>query len=618
MYSTLKMIFGNCPVCQIFSDEKIEVESIFDIITTKNGNYQGNDFNKSSFWRRFSQRIWQFDDFSFDGIAAASFLTSNVRFKVWFNPYQFYHFLYSSFICSNIGTGNNESDMEETQKIIEKILNEEKTDLDNYLNKIGLSDNILRTLKGCLENGGWDAESWHLWCNHVAFSPVVSENLISVMVHELQHIIWNHLNRISKKDPMQWNLATDFSINQVLPFSPEVAPFIITRLNQNFMDRMNIGLIKYLMKTDNDINNQISINFGLTLDDGVENFLPKIKELSEKYLIEVISWFPTEKFKNEPADFYYNILLETCVFQEMPEFGDSHEMWDDDDSGENDGDSDGDDEGKGNKESKDGKESDKSSEDENQSSQKGDGQGKGESHSGFDKKGSLAKKEAKNAVKETLERCGVNPNNPDALERALSRTPGMESLGTIVKEFFKVKTKNWRKILQSRMTSYMNPTQMDYTMSREDRRRRDVFPGKRKLVGVDVILAVDTSGSINMRDYNDFVNQIEKITKDCDLDKIRLIQWHHSISFDKNVPARKIKKIPIIETGGTIPEVVFEKLKKERNRKLLVIFSDCEVGSPKKENYKDLNIIWFASRGNEYNANNLKSLGWEVVQQDDE
>jgi predicted metal-dependent peptidase len=159
---------------------------------------------------------------------------------------------------------------------------------------------------------------------------------------------------------------------------------------------------------------------------------------------------------------------------------------------------------------------------------------------------------------------------------------------------------------------------MDYTMSRENRRLPGVFPGKRRERGIDLIVAVDTSGSINYNDYNDFVNQIEKISKDCELNKVRLIQCHHTIAYDAEVNLSRIKKLGIVETGGTTMRCVFEKLKRENNKKLLILFTDGAIDSFDPKEYAKFKHIMFTSRGNRMYGENLQKQGFTVICQDEE
>jgi predicted metal-dependent peptidase len=194
----------------------------------------------------------------------------------------------------------------------------------------------------------------------------------------------------------------------------------------------------------------------------------------------------------------------------------------------------------------------------------------------------------------------------------------MDKLGHTVLEWFKVHQKNWKQILSKHLVSCVNPTELDYTMSRERRGRDGMFPGKRRERGLDCIVAADTSGSISATDWNDFTNQILKIAKDCEVDRIRLIQCHHSIAFDQKVTLKRIRKVPIVETGGTTMRVVYEKLKQEHNRKLLILFTDGYIDHFTADMYPGFKSIMFLSRGCSGQAAELRERGFTVICQDEE
>lgn len=632
--STLNLVFGNSPAYQYYKDTVSEVESIFDVVNENGSNYKGSRFTNSRFWKIFSQRIWQLDDFTFDGIAAASYLTGSHRFKIWFNPTKFYEFLYSSVLTScipiNADINDEEAYKEEYSKrgdviteILEKIKNGKSTEFDANFSRYGLNSKFYRDLVDCEKNKNWSDSVWQFWTNHIASNNFVSINLDSVMVHEMMHIIWNHLARLGSRDALQWNLATDYSINQTLEFSKELLENLISKNNKNFFNRFVVGTIRYLIMEDKTVKESVKKNYNLTLDNNVEEFLPHVDSLYKNYMTEMVGWQNKDKFAHMSADFYYRILTETCVFIEQPVGGDGHEMWGkESDEGEGSGEG-GNSEGNGKNKAASGegegkdKAKAKGKDGQDPSNQKNRGKGGGQEHPGFDVSSSASRAEVKGAIRDALEKSGCDPDDPSEIEHALNKIPGMDVLGAYIKEFFKVKTKNWRQILQSHIISYLNPTQVDYTMSREDRRRKDVFPGKKKDIGLDVIIGVDTSGSINYEDYNSFVKQIEKIVRDCDLDTLRLIQCHGHISYDKKISARKIKTIPVKETGGTTMRVIYEKLKRERNKKLLILFTDGYIDNFNNEGW-GFKSIMFLSKGFGCNKDILQTRGFPVICQDDE
>ena len=65
-------------------------------------------------------------------------------------------------------------------------------------------------------------------------------------------------------------------------------------------------------------------------------------------------------------------------------------------------------------------------------------------------------------------------------------------------------------------------------------------------------------------------------------------------------------------------KVVYEKLKKERNRKLLILFTDGYIDHFKADEYKGFKSIMFLSRGCESQAPTLRDRGFQVICQDEE
>lgn len=644
-HSTLKLMFGKCGAWQNLSGSYVEKENIFSCIgNSRKGNYDGGKFAQSQFWRTTTDRFWQYDDFTFEGIAAASYLINAHRFKIWFNPFECYKFLYSSIIYTPEKADkihkSIENKSDEEIKDIQKQLDDEWKDIvsgknssldDVLVKKYLFNRNLYIALENCVKNKTWDFKTWMMWSSTIISNPWMALNVESIMAHEMFHVIWNHLGRLEERDSVQWNLATDFAINQNLDFTEEIQKMCITRKNKSFFNRFILSTVKYLMNNDKEVSKSLKEDF--KIDEKTE--FSKIKDekiiasLYSTYMTQDSGWNHTDKYSNKSADLYYRILLESCVIINNSGIGgyDKHGKWND--TGENSQ------EGCGEGETieKDGKKYEKGAAEGTEKCEKGkDGdkpdfhsehdkkRGKGgrEEHKGFDPmEAAAARREVKSTVKDSLERCGVNPDDPDEIEKALKATPGMGILGALILEWFKVRKKNWKQILKKELTSYSNPQDIDYTMSRESRVIPDFFPGKKRERGLDVIIQVDTSVSINYKDWNDFINQIEEISRSCDTKKVRVMQVHSVIASDEMVNISRIKNMRIKEVGGTTMQLGPAKLKKEKNKKLLIIFSDgyVDIFSQKDYNFK---VLWFLSRGNEHQAESLRERGFSVIVQDEE
>lgn len=638
-HSSLRLVFGRCTAWQKVNGKYQEKDSIFDCSSTgRRGHYEGDKFAQSNFWRNTSDRFWQFDDFTFKGIAAASYLINSHRFKIWFNPFEYYKFIYKAVAFSD-NLPDDQVDQKELEKIYkkmdeewEKIVAGKNSKYDSELQKNGFDLVMYNALKRCAERKTWDFDSWIMWNHIVSSCPYVAVNLESVMVHEMYHIIWNHLARVEERDSVQWNLATDYAINQNMNFSDDVQAMVITDKNKSFFRRFILSTIKYLMQSDKAIAKSLKDDFKIDEKTNFDKIDKKqLSNLYTTYMTENQHWQNTNKFANKSADLYYRILLESCIFIDAAGMAgyDKHGKW-----GDNGAD------GDGNTVDKDGKTYEKGAADGTEECKKRGGKGKDgegedepdfhtdhdkkrgkggrEEHGGFDPMECAAsRREVKSTIKDSLERCGVNPDDPDEIEKALKATPGMGILGALILEWFKIRKKNWRQILKKELTSYANPQDIDYTMSRESRVIPDFFPGKKRERGLDVIVQVDTSGSINYKDWNDFINQIEEIGRSCDTRAVRVLQVHSVIASDEKVNLRRVKQMRIKETGGTTMALGPEMLKREKNKKLLIIFTDGYIDNFEAKDYP-FKIIMFLSRGNSQNTETIAERGFMVINQDED
>ena len=702
--STSRLLFAHDAAFQKQDGTYVEVEDLFHTTSTNrfNSKYNITKFQDSRFWRALSTRYWQYDDFSFGGVAAASFLGTAHRYKIWFNPIEAYRLLmtaamdvYGSIVPETEGKKGKkgktkvEDAFDKTKEEIEKEKIKAETEWEKLIsgnsrkaNKLSsdygwdqvLYDELVKSQK----QGAWTEEGWYRWNNIITNFDYISVNLVSIMIHEMMHVLWEHLNR-HKFDPMQWNLATDYAINQTLDFTPEIQKVCITKNNETFFQRFVISYVRYKLQQEVELRKSTEKKYGLTIQQDIREFcqvaLPNIDKLYNEFMTEGNYYHSEDITEKKPADFYFRILEETMVFSSEGEGDgegegkgkgkgsgsgvrgyDDHGQWDESDSGAGD---DGEDEDEDEADEKgkgaDGSDGDEDAEDGDgkgkeknkqaggridqkrkaskggkskkssgggsasgaSSKERGKGEGEGNVHGGWDVTTACARQEAKGAIRDAMQRAGFDPDDPADLEKCLNRTPGMESLGAHISEWFKVPTKNWRQILNKYVATAMQPQQMDYTMSRENRRLPGVFPGKRRERGLELIIAVDTSGSINYNDYNDFISQIEKIGRDCDIDNVRLIQCHHSIALDKKLPLRRVKTTPIVETGGTTMRVIYETLKREKNRKLLILCTDGAIDHFKNDGW-GFKSIMFLSRGNECYADALKERGFPVICQDQE
>jgi predicted metal-dependent peptidase len=702
--STLKLIFGYSPayVLQDFNGNIFyqEFNSLIDSQkNTKNKviffkeimhNIQGN-----AFWKNFSKRLWQFDDFTFKGPAAVCFLGHAHRYKMLLNPFE----LYKMSIMSSVLEHQPKREKDEEKKAFgERMMkwhNDQNTefnekgkfkiggkqpDYDHY----GINHSFYKEFKACQEKNEWSDDGWKIWSNLIFTNEYFRNFLMCVVMHEMMHVLWDHLTRVNDKNPMVWNYACDFAINSQLNWSAEVRKTLITEDSPTFWSLFVYSIMKYLMINDKDIRESVKKKYNLSSSSPVEEFAPYEDKLYNDYMTEGGGYNlftrKKNKFSNQSAEFYYKVFMEANAdFDKVDSGAHDHETWeiidqtgDDGDEGEGgqgdqpgegegegegEGDGEGSGEGKGNgkgkgkvnrivisnKPGKGGKQSDMSDVPEEvmdkvkeilekkskakkggdasgapaEEKERGKGSG-GTVHAGFNTFTSSAREEVKQTIKECVRKAGYNPDSPEDIERALADIPHLSSFGHIVKEWFNIRKKNWKRELCQELVHCFNSTEQDYTMSREHRAIDDTFPGKKRDLGIDLIIGVDTSGSINGGDWNDFILQIEKIAKDCDVDRARVIQCHNRIADDRYFNIRRAKNMEIKETGGTTMRLILEKLKREKNKKLLVLFTDGFIDDFRKVDYPGFRVIMFLSRGGVENRKQLEEKGFKVICQDDE
>lgn len=633
LYSTSELLFSNRSFWFKSSNNTwFEEKTILDVLTNK--NYVSNiaiikeyysektviDYISNNFWKYFSRRIWQKDDFSFKGIAGALFLGKANRFKIKFNPFKFYEMHIESILSLNL----NDQEITEFLKSLGNAL-EQNDEITSNIE--GIDFKFLKLLYSCQKDNTWNDNTWKEWNNLIINDQKVLRNLLSVFIHEYLHIILNHLTtRIDDKNSYIWNLATDYAINQSCIFTKEMKRNLITKENKKFFSSLTVSALTYQYKTDLLFKNEVDSKLTI-LDDTYKSIKSNVNKIKE--IFNDKAEFILNNLDNKSADEYYRILLENDSENNKDrnkEKGyDNHNTWnevcevdiDDDEETENEDSNKekGEIKKETNKVIEDAREEDETVNNMDGEKERGKKFSKGSIHSNFD--AFSMKSESRNALKNVLSSTGVDVSDMDEVYKGLNSIPGLNNFGGILLNNFKVKTHNWKSALQNILSSTSNANEYDYTMSRESRIRPDYFPGKKLDYGLECILSLDTSGSISGPDWNDFCNQIVRISKDFNNPILRVMQCHTRISYDQKLNVSKILSMKIKETGGTIMRVIFEKLKNEKNRKPVILFTDGDIDRFYAKDY-NFKIIMFLSRGHSHNKKVLETLGFSVISQDEE
>jgi predicted metal-dependent peptidase len=119
---------------------------------------------------------------------------------------------------------------------------------------------------------------------------------------------------------------------------------------------------------------------------------------------------------------------------------------------------------------------------------------------------------------------------------------------------------------------------------------------------------IDTSGSISYRELNEFLDIVDGFlkqgTKTCTLNL-----WHTDLYYSKKYKLKNRLKQADLESGGTDPDPVLDKIAKDRPE-LAIILTDGYYsgyrGSVKKLN--GIDIIWIISEGGSMDHSN-KDIG---------
>ena len=156
---------------------------------------------------------------------------------------------------------------------------------------------------------------------------------------------------------------------------------------------------------------------------------------------------------------------------------------------------------------------------------------------------------------------------------------------------------NWRELIQQQIESTIKS---DFTWIRPSRRSWHmdaVMPGMKPGEQIDVVIGIDTSGSITDNDLKIFLSEIKGIMETYDQYKIHVVGWDTATHNSEIFTSENLEDIAGFVPGGgggTDPHCVWEWLKEnEIEPKKLIMFTDfCFYGwSPQDvETYCD--TVW--------------------------
>jgi len=216
-----------------------------------------------------------------------------------------------------------------------------------------------------------------------------------------------------------------------------------------------------------------------------------------------------------------------------------------------------------------------------------DGEGEGEGEGNGRPKLSAAERaairdEVKEAVLQAAQACGAG-NLPAGVQR-------------MVKDLVAPQI-GWKELLEQQIQSTIKS---DYTFARPGRKSWHmdaILPAQKPGETIDVVIGIDTSGSITDHDLKIFLSEIKGIMECYDEYKIHVMGWDTQVHNHADFTSENLEDIAGFVPGGgggTDPMCVWERLIDEGiEPKKLIMFTDyCFFGwEPKKvESYCD--TIW--------------------------
>jgi predicted metal-dependent peptidase len=156
---------------------------------------------------------------------------------------------------------------------------------------------------------------------------------------------------------------------------------------------------------------------------------------------------------------------------------------------------------------------------------------------------------------------------------------------------------NWRELLQQQIQSTIKS---DFSWQRPSRRGWHidaVLPGMKPGETVDVVVAIDTSGSISADDIKAFLSEVKGIMESYDDYKVRVITWDTQVHNPQEFTTDNMADILSYEPGGgggTEPHCVWDWLKEnEIEPKKLIVFTDyCFYGFKPSEVEDYCETVW--------------------------
>ena len=388
--------------------------------------------------------------------------------------------------------------------------------------------------------------------------------LKSVLCHEILHIALLHFVRQATRDKRVWNIATDLEINGYLA--------------ENNFSFPSAALIPPQDKR------------GLSAEDWYKKLLENPSMIQEKVMDVHIYDDEIEQAQNENQnqDSQGNQGKQNQSNQGQEQENESQDGNQGQDGQGQDGQGQ---DGQGQDKKKVKKEGDNKKSDEDGKEKEGDRSGKGNKgkkkikeegdKSGKEKNGENKGKKKNEGRKD--EENDIIKKWKDALARAvnLAKLQGKMPTGLngVIEKILRPQL-DWRQVLRQFITKTIVG---DVDWSRKDRRFKDIYLPQHREKVIELVIAIDTSGSIRKNEFEKFFGEVNGILQSNGKYKIHLVQCDADIqkveviSYPNKLPADRIE---IKGRGGTDFRPVFEYMKKNHLQMPLIYFTDAEGTFP--------------------------------------
>lgn len=148
---------------------------------------------------------------------------------------------------------------------------------------------------------------------------------------------------------------------------------------------------------------------------------------------------------------------------------------------------------------------------------------------------------------------------------------------------------NWRTVL-ARFMQQLDKS--DYSWSRPNKRHRDIYlPHMKGNALSKLTFAIDTSGSISVKQFNQFISEVAAVFRTARPRELELLQFDHALqAVDKIKNVQGLSKVHFKGHGGTEPEVALQHFIKSKSQAFICItdgyFSTNQLTKPREP------VVW--------------------------